>query len=241
MAKPTQRSNNGFALIVVLFSLATLTLLVSVASTRTFTHIQSSQAHLEISRFNLDNRLALEKLLAAGLPSNGNWTSVSQDETELTFVLQPVTGLVDLNMASDALLAALLSHFELTASEISSALSHFRQWQETYSKLSRVSDWPRALGFDNREFPNLANLATVHSGNDGLNARTAPISLLQILAQSSAVSRDLLTAAIPTNFLNQASGSSFLVQRETEEVLGLPIAIVRYGSSRANTKLLALH
>ena len=236
-----QRSRHGFALIVVLFSLATLTLLISIASTRAFTHIQSSQAHLEISKYNLENRLALGDFLAAGLPSDGNWPTVSQDGSELIFFLQPVTGLVDLNMASDALLTALFAHFEFTTSEIDDELSNFRQWQETYSKLTRVSDWPRALGFDSREFPDLASLATVHSGNDGVNPRSAPIELLRILAQSSAIDRDLLAAAIPSNFLNRASGSSFLVQRETEGKLRLPIASVTYGSSRERTKLLSLH
>lgn len=203
--------DRGFALITVLVSLATITLLFAAASTLTLTRLQDNALTHGIGRKAAEARGVIEGALAHyGSPdidlseplvlhtADGDWRVALRD----------VSGLVDLNTASPALLAAIMPALGLDTSEASVALERLRTWRRAGNRLARVSDALRVMGLDAALGGELASIATVASGATGFAPEQAPLRLLEVVTGRSGP-RDTLADSVPEAFRSPARGANF--------------------------------
>ena len=192
----------GFALIVVLFSLAVLAVLFSTASTRTLASLQFNRAEI-VAAERLDAQVQIvDALRVLGRPEGDrfNWAGRSVR-------LQSTGGLVDLNAAAPELLERLLIGFDLTAPERAAALAAYRNWRRQGLRLQRVSDFARITGVAPDRVADIKALATVHSGRSTLSAAQAPLALLAHLTGQTG-DRDALAALLPPATLGPATSAS---------------------------------
>lgn len=198
-------SKHGFALVVVLFSLAILTLMFSAASTRTLAGLQFNAGEVVVSdRF--DERIEiLDALKTLGRPEEDRLSWAGRE-----IRLQSVGGLVDLNTASPEILERLITGYELSATDIASALQNYRTWRRQGYRLQRVSDFSRVTGIETEKLPNLKSLATVHSGRAVLSSEQMPTELLAHLTGGQD-SRDIMISLLPPNLLGPATSANFAV------------------------------
>lgn len=172
----TGTGKQGFALIVVLFALAILTLMFSAASTRTLASVQFGAGEALATQRLQAQVEALDALVAMERPKGDRLLWGGRD-----LRLQPTAGLVDLNTATPALLDKLLAGYGLTGSQRAEALTAYRDWRYQGRRLLRVSDFARALDLTPGDLPGLETLATVHSLQARLTGEQAPMALLEHL------------------------------------------------------------
>lgn len=220
----------GFALVVVLFSLAILTLLFSAASTRSLASLQFSAAEVVASSREQARIEVLDALVALGRPEGDVlvWNG-------RTFRLQSAGGLVDLNTAAPELLERLLNGYGLDATARADALQSYRTWRRTGFRLQRVSDFVRVSGLNGVDLPGLATLATVHSGRASLSGEQAPLELLRHLTGGKG-ERDFLIEQLPPALLGPATATNYAVFDGQ-----MRIGVVSFGPTRDQHRLLALN
>jgi len=216
-------ARSGFALIVVLFSLTVLALIFGTASTRTITHIQRTQTErLLAERF--EERTALAELILLQEPQvlAEPGSQVRQLLQARGLVLQPATGLVDLNTASPALLQLLLESYNLPDETIRSALQGYRDWRREGRKLLRVSDFGRLAGLDLEALPDFYDFTTVFSGRTGIAAEQAPLELLRHLLETKE-NQQVLAEKLDPELVSQGSTTNlhFLEGSRSSGVLHL--------------------
>ena len=200
-----QSRKHGFALVLVLFSLAILTLLFSAASTRTLASLQFNAAEVVAADRLATQIEVLDALTLQGRPEGDRLTWAGR-----TVRLQSTGGLVDLNTAAPELLDRLLTGYGLSATERASALEAYRTWRRKSYRLQRVSDFARIAGLDPARLPRLKALATVHSARATLSGEQAPTRLLEHLT-GSRDSRDIMIGLLPPNLLGPATSANFAV------------------------------
>lgn len=221
---------HGFALVLVLFSLAILTLLFSTASTRTLASLQFSAAELVASE-RIDERIeVLDALVTLGRPEGDRLTWAGR-----TVRLQSTGGLVDLNTGAPELLERLLIGYGLSATERASALQSYRAWRRQSYRLQRVSDFARVAGLDPARLPGLKSLATVHSARATLSSEQAPTQLLEHLTGTQD-SREVMIGLLPPNLLGPATDANFAVF-DGDDRLG----VVGFGPFENQHKILAVN
>ncbi|MHA3915840.1 hypothetical protein [Halovulum sp. GXIMD14793] len=201
--------SRGFALITVLVSLATITLLFAAASTLTLTRLQDNAILRDLSLHEVRTKTIAAVAMTHYASEDADLTAPFsvQMEGEIWEVrLQDVSGLVDLNTASPALLKVVIGSLGLTPKETEAALTHLRTWRREGHRLLRISDAARIMKLDHLQAQNLRMIATVFSGSTGFAPEIAPQSLLESVAGSGASRRD-----VPEAFRSPARNANFLL------------------------------
>ncbi len=169
----------GFALIIVLFSLVTITALFATAQKRSLARLHDVAAEMtllskgQIERDLLDLSIAI---LADAETNAGTVHTISVDGQDVELRFQDVSGLIDLNTGSSDLLLRLADHFNLPAS----AIRRYRQWRQTPHRLLRVDDFLRITDADPGFIGDLRSIATVHSGRTDIVSGVVP-SVVRVL------------------------------------------------------------
>lgn len=176
---------------------------------RTLAHVQHSKSEVTLaSEFEKDTNAVelIVALRAVGLSETASEQPLIPQIP--SFILRPVTGLVDLNTASPELLNLLLEGYGLPQARINQALETFQFWRGEGRKLQRVSDFGRVSGLTVNELPDLSKLATVFSGRDGIAIDQAPNQLLGHLfgtsdggaPQTNQIDQTLISSGSTSNF-----------------------------------------
>lgn len=179
--KEHRERHSGFALLVVLSTLAILTLLFAVSTRLSLAHIQGqgTERHLA-EKSALRNELLTRMTHQFGaLAEAGQFTISMSDEDYLIQVVN-AGGLIDLNTANPRLLDAYLEGIGLKNENI----KKFRDWRQSSKRLLRITDLQRVSGATDIDFATLRQTATVVSGRSGISPSDAPEMLTDLLASS---------------------------------------------------------
>lgn len=205
-AMPQQtKDNNGFALVVVLFSLAVIGILFAVASTRTLTKLQESATERTlIVRHQSEMDILNLAIGWKSLPENQGMNSfeIELNDNRYQIRLLDVGGLIDLNTASPELLGILFDW--IGASQ--DAIIRFRDWRRSGNRLQRVSDLFTIAGIAAPADIELAQYATVFSGRRGVAIDEAPSLLVDLIKRTAGPDADT-----DSRFASAASNVNFLV------------------------------
>ena len=197
--RPASR-RHGFALIVVLSSLAILTIIFSVASSRTMSRLLDGATEGKLAQRGATNRELLQ--LALQLKS----TAAGRDKTEFrvtlngqdyVLFLQDVGGLIDLNTAAPDMLEKVVDAFDLGPE----AMADYIAWRRSGRRLLRVGDFLRVTGAGQERLAELQAIATVHSGRHGIAPDVAPARVLALLER----------AELPPTWLSPPLGVNYAV------------------------------
>ena len=165
MTRPVRRrtAQDGFALIVVLVGLATITALLAVTAKTGVQHrgtLAAERAAL-LDRYEAAERAGLALVwLREG---RGSPEEARLELEEGTLLLQDAGGLVDLNSALPPLREAALSAVGLPG--VDDALV---AWRRGGRRVQRPDDLIRVLGLDPARLPRFRRIATVSSGRAGV-------------------------------------------------------------------------
>lgn len=224
---------DGFALIVVLFSLLILTALFAIAQNRSLSHLHDAASEERLIRNGQLARDLLDLAIALRHASGDERVTafpVEVDGEPAVMRLQDVGGLVDLNTASPALLALLADRLVLP----SDALARFRAWRRTPRRALRVSDFARVTGLDDENLPALLQIATVYSGRAGIAPEVAPQAVLDMLGASR-------PEDVPDTLRSPPSGANFVVTVLRDRAASdVPLGVIHVGSASDASRVLAL-
>lgn len=212
----THKNQKGISLFVVISALtilAALTISITVqimaptfAATRATQQLNNeNDFRTALSVLHPVVRLAAITSLSAqtNLPAlDGTPFSLQINGQPMSFILQDVNGLIDVNSASQNLLAAFLGG--LGKETLLEAILQKRA-VEPFKSVEAVA---QVLAID--DINALQHLLTVNSGRRRINSQTAPIELLQILAQQSG-NRTQLVAQINKRFFHTRPVTDVLV------------------------------
>lgn len=220
-----RRHSRGFALIVVLSSLAILTIIFSVASSRTMSRLLDGASERMLAQRGFTNRELLT--LALQLKTSVAGREQTEFNAEIngvthTLFLQDVGGLIDLNTAAPELLERVVEAFELGPE----AMTDYIAWRRTGRRLLRVSDFLRVTGAGQERLTELLAVATVHSGRRGIAPDVAPQGVLAVLRQDE----------LPPAWLSPPSGVNYavvLVEETTHR-----IGVVHMGQAVGDGRIL---
>lgn len=202
---------SGFALIVVLSTLAILTLLFAISTRLSLAHIQTQETEVLLAERSALNVALLRASTAplAEARASGTYEVTVGDDTH-TLRAVDVGGLVDLNTAQPPLLETYLTEIGLTNEEI----TRFRSWRQTSKRLLRIEDLIRVTAAQRADRALLLATATVHSGRTGVSLDDAPEVL-----------RDLLQARWQDDWATAPSGVNFRIER-IRQTGPLPVGVV---------------
>lgn len=232
-AIPIGRINAGVALVAVLWVVAALSILVTgfVQTQREETRTASSSRMRQQADATGQGAIHLvvqEMLAQPRAPAQLVRSRISYDGVEVLVELQPLTGLVDLNLAPEPLLAALLSINggldAAAAGRIAASVLAIREASSTGPKprFHAPEELLNVEGLDYDLYAKLAHLVTTDSRGTGrINPLAAPPAVLlllaagdQALANRIAADRDADVPGIDTTRLQASftdtSGSSRL-------------------------------
>lgn len=225
----------GFALVAVLWMLAALSLLVMGMIAASRTEIRSHQAWRDALEATYIGDaaiiLAIQAELADTADSNRLRRHVVEFEGRRVLVrFVPATGLIDLNTAPAALLAALFRQVGgLMPEEAASLAEQVAAWRnqgdpEDLSVGSRrkrqfevIEDLLQVPGFPFELFDNIQHFVTTFSRSAGIEPLSAPLPVLEVLAETApGAARDIARrrdaadpiidmTALDTNFIVTAS------------------------------------
>ncbi len=169
---------SGFALIVVLSTLAILTLLFAISTRLSLAHIQNQETEVLLAERSVLN-VTLLRAVGATLAETRESGTFEVSVAEETYTLRAVDvgGLVDLNTAQPPLLEVYLTAIGLTNEEI----ARFRAWRQTSKRLLRIEDLIRVSGTETADRALLSATATVRSGRSGVSLEDAPEALQALL------------------------------------------------------------
>lgn len=190
---------HGFALIVVLSSLAILTIIFAVASSRTMSRLLDGASETVLAQRGHTNRELLQLALQLKSTTQGRDQTeftVSLDGQNYTLLLQDMGGLIDLNTAAPDMLEQMITAFDLGPD----ALASYITWRRSGRRLLRVGDFLRVTGAGQERLAELQSVATVHSGRRGIAQDVAPAGVLALLA-----------AEPPPAWLSPPSGVNYAV------------------------------
>lgn len=177
---PLKETSGGYALITVLFSLAIITILLTSASRLNVNHARyvSDQNHLanRLPRAETLLHLAIAEWRVQDAPRMVSFRYIGETYSA---EFQDVSGLVDLNTASPALLFALLTG--LNIEDPRGVIDDYHAWKREGYRLQRVSDFARVTGISPDSAQQLAPFVTLSSGRRGIAPNAAPLALLETL------------------------------------------------------------
>ena len=202
-------------MIVVLASLAILTIIFAIASQRSMTLLQTVAAEEQLLA-RQHRTLEILQIVASAGPEIAETTSLQLPTGPVDPRIQDVGGLIDLNTASPELLGQLFDALDFPAD----ADDRFRAWRRDGRRLQRVDDVVRITGADPAITPTLHGVATVHSGRRGIAADVAPQVVLDIAAPAQVSPR---------------SGTNFAIyhnENQKEVLVGVVSIVVGEGQSR---------
>ena len=179
---PISQPNRGFALIVVLSSLAILTIIFSVASSRTMSRLLDGATERTLAQRNFNAHEMLK--LAIQLKSSAAGRDLTEFELQIgsekqTLFLQDVGGLIDLNTAAPEILEKIIEAFDLGPD----AMTNYIAWRRSGRRLQRVGDFLRITGSEQARLTELTALTTVKSGRRGIAPDQAPTEVLALLGE----------------------------------------------------------
>jgi general secretion pathway protein K len=219
-----QRSTRGVTLVIVLWIVAALTILVAgLVQTQRSELRLAGAARLQLLAGAAGQgaiQLAVQNLLGSAKPPDRlTRQQVAYGGRDIVVEVMPLSGLVDLNTAPEALLAALFQQAggqdEGAARALAAAAVERRQRPPAAGQPARF-EMPEELlslpGVDHDLFARLSPLVTTDSAGSGkVNAMAAPFEVLLVLARGNAElarriadERDAGSAAIDTTRLEGA-------------------------------------
>ena len=151
----------GFAILVVLFGLSIVTALYAISSTLTISAVKRNSVDLRLA-VEASERFGLLEASLPFLPSDDAVATIVLGDT--SFLMQDVTGMIDLNTASRPLLDAFFEAAEFSAEEY----RRFIDWRASGQRLQRAEDLWR-ITQRTPSFPDLHRIITVHSGSVGVS------------------------------------------------------------------------
>lgn len=209
--KPSTRARQherGLALVAVMWMVAALAILVASLSTATRGEIRVAQATrgaVEAAALG-DAAIQLAMLELGSLPITvtGLHTRIySFAERDITVQLVPVAGLVDINLAPQSLLLALLLHGaqldETAAEALVERIVEWRTFEHTlkdpayeaagvrfrprHGPFEYPEDLLQVLGVSYDVYHMVRRLITVHGDSAGVDPLAAPLGVLTVLAR----------------------------------------------------------
>lgn len=227
--KVDDRTNHGFALVVVLSTLSIIALLVASSTTRLLSRKTEIGTEERIARQAQEGAALVRFALEVYGNGDGQASTVVRLpvlwlDVEAVLYLQDVGGLVDLNTAGAGLLDELVQVLGIS----DEALRRYRDWRRTPHRLQQVSDFERVAGLDWQEAKKLSGITTVHSGRLGISTEHAPRELIDLLEGAR--------RTIPEEWQSSASGRVYevrLEQRDDIRILG--VISLSHGGSKGRT------
>ena len=215
--------NSGFALITVLFSLAVITLLLTVSQQQVMRNIEALSSQKIIASKPLKVRSILQAYLVANDPRNGP-ASVGYDGETYRVEVQNVGGLIDVNAASMELIEILLGALDVADARRTLAMIEARR--QSNDPFMSLLEFSSEIGIAVAE---LTDLATVYSGRSGVDPREV----------SKGVS-ELLGAQVPNKFIAESSKSINHVSIKNHENLNLVSMLLRISKGELKATFLTI-
>ena len=188
----------GFALIAVLWMTVALSLLVATIVGATRTDTRDLQA--AVARFDAvlagDSAIALAMQHEAANPEGATGArqhTVAWRGTEVQVQVFPAEGFIDINTASEALLADLFAHAgQRPVAEAQALAREVVAWRERTpaqagaprprTRFDVIDDLMQVAGMDYEIFAKIRSLITIYSGQPGVVLDAAPPEVLAVLA-----------------------------------------------------------
>ncbi len=188
--------NRGMALIMVLWITAALSIIVAGLGYAVRADVRQAAALRDSASARATGRAAITLVLQELSAMNARQldrprhASVTYGGVAIDVVALPLNGLVDINRAPAALLAALLQHAGAmspdAAQNLAAALVQLRSARTPHGRDSlfdAIEDLLEVPGVDYELYARLAPLITVNAGGGGqINPYAAPVPLLEVLA-----------------------------------------------------------
>ena len=207
----------GFALIVVLSSLAILTIIFAVASSRTMSRLLDGATERMLAQRGATNRELLQLALQLKSTTQGRDKTeftVSLNGQDYTLFLQDVGGLIDLNTAAPDMLERVVEAFDLGPD----AMADYIAWRRSGRRLLRAGDFLRVTGAGQDRLAELQAIATVHSGRRGIAPDVAAAGVLALLGEDP-----------PPAWLSPPSGVNYAVVLRGERTRRIGVVHVGQG------------
>lgn len=191
-----QRHATGVALVAVLWVVAALTIMVGGAIYGSRTEIRAVTVDRQLARASALADAALAQTLQAWMrpgerrPDGATRLVVGFDDVEMELLAYPLTGLVEINTAPEALLAAVFTHgaglSPPEATALAQAVEAARQLPEFKAlghRFAAVEELLQIPGFSYDIYQAVAGLLSVDSAGGGrVNPLAAPLDVLRVLA-----------------------------------------------------------
>ncbi|MEM9099454.1 MAG: hypothetical protein AAGC79_13135 [Pseudomonadota bacterium] len=214
LSRKTQRQA-GFVLLVVLIGLSMLSLLLGASMQTMVTHTKLAEISFKRDREAMlfDGILELAGMQAAlslrqvSTPLADQAFSFEGQSESVTYHVQDVAGLVDLNTAPFELIEKLLAD-QRNPDQLIVTLADLRQRR---TRLSSVDDLQSLPGIDLRRLFEVDTFFTVFSGRRGIDPASAPVALLERLTGQKG-SRAKLTDALPSAWIQPPTRRIFKVR-----------------------------
>ncbi len=247
-----RKCSRGVTMVIVLWVVAALTVLVSglVQAQRSELRVAaaSRSALLAAATGQAAIEQAAQALAGRGVPEGRlSRLEFGQDARRVAVEVLPLSGLVDLNSASEALLVALFSHAaamdEGAARALAAAVVTRRQLSALSGprRLEALEELLTLPGADPDLLARIAPLVTTDSSGSGkVNALAAPPAVLMILARGNAglasriaEERDTGAAAIDTTrleggFIDASTSSRYRITAIVPEPDGSRVFVERF-------------
>lgn len=208
----TQRkSSKGFALPSVLFALLLIILLYSTVSKRLVTDTLLKGTEVTLAHIMADK----SSLLTFAMMSDQN----NHDGTELpitlnagpsVFLLQDVSGLVDINAAHIDLIYMVLEGIGMPIDAANRAKQILMQFRSDGKRFTHETDITSVIDLPSQQAQKLTKLTTVYSGRTGIAPLESPAELLEAITGGTGTifaMADLL----PLAFVSTSSRTNFKV------------------------------
>ena len=192
---------SGFALIIVLMGLLTITALMTVImQTLHGTTLRAATDRDLVSANAVNADLIRIALAAKAMDPDLEVLSVG----DVTLRMIDVGGLIDLNTGTPGLIELLIEEFGGGPEEMVA----YRTWRREGRRLARVEDFARVTGLKSIDITYLKGVSTVHSGRLGIAPDIAPMEVWNIIRKISERSSDL-----PPHWVTLPSGQMFVVEK----------------------------
>jgi hypothetical protein len=211
--------SRGFALLIVLFGLTTLTALYAVSTHLTMSNVNKNAGDASLA-FSSEIRRSILRSTELFLPKSAS-VSIVELENQ-TVEIRPVTGLIDLNSSSRALLELFFDALGLEHTQRQKVYA----WRGTGRRFLRVEDFMRIAEFTpTATTPPLHRLSTVFSGRPGISPDAATDELLAYMGWS-AVPEPFYSPEASSNYLVFISGSTGQIYAGTVSAGGKNVRIL---------------
>lgn len=192
------KAQKGFALIMVLMGLLTLTLLHTMIVQRTLQNSYGIATELTLVEKTLDDAFLIDFILQNDIETIGD-KSVRLGNKEYSLRAINVSGLVDLLTADDVLRETLLTSLSVDAAKIPQILNALTLKNFGNDKRKAFEFVHAKLVQNSEETPILATLATVYSGQTFVSPDYVPDQLSTLLADYLSL-RDYSTSLRSANW-----------------------------------------